>query len=153
MATTNSDKYGTGLSVITAGAHEAITVRCTATIADASGALTDGDIINLCIIPAGHQVVKLSLFAGDLDADVSPALAFSVGLKDSADAALDTVFIADSLLGQDGGTLAFPATTTMYTTAADSIDKILAIEVTTTAATKHAAERTIGCVATYTPQR
>jgi hypothetical protein len=70
---------------------------------------------------------------------------------DVADVALDTVFVATSTLGQAGGTLAIPATTTMFSTAADTADKILAVEVTTTATTIAAAEAIIGCVVQYAP--
>jgi len=151
MTTTNSDKYGAGLRVLTAQMHTAITRVCTVAIAAAAAALTDGDILNLCVIPAGHQVVDLKLFCGDLDADAAPALTFDVGLLDDGDAALDTIFVADTTLGQAGGTLAIPATTVMFATAAAATDKVLAIEVKTTAATKHAAARTIGCVVSYVP--
>jgi len=151
MPTTNSDRFGAGVSVLTASSHYAITRLCTVAIAAAAAALTDGDLLNLCVIPAGHQVVDLKLFCGDLDADGSPALTFDVGLMDDGDTALDTIFVADTTLGQAGGTLAVPATAIMFGTAAAATDKVLAIEVKTTAATKHAAARTIGCVVSYVP--
>ena len=151
MATKNSDKYGSGVAVLTAQQHTAITRVCTVSIAAADSGLADGDILNLCVIPANHRVVGLSLFSGDLDAHATPTIAFDVGLLDAGDAALDTVFVSGSTLGQAGGTLAIPATTTLFTTAAASTNKVLAIEVTTSAATKHAAARTIGAVVSYVP--
>lgn len=152
MATFNSDKYGTGKPVLTAQEHCAITRICVVDIAAADSGLADGDILNLCVIPADHQVVGLQLFSGDLDANVSPAITLSVGLMDAGDTALDTAFVVDSTLGQAGGTLAIPATTTLFETAAASTNKVLAIEVTASAATKHAAARKIGAVVSYMPK-
>ena len=115
-------------------------------------ALADGDILNLCNIPANHRIVGLSLFSGDLDANATPTITFDVGLLGAGGAALDTVFVSGSTLGQAGGTLACPATATMFDTAAASTDKVLAIEITANAATKHAAARTVGAVVTYVPE-
>ena len=72
--------------------------------------------------------------------------------QDAGDAALDSVFVSASTLGQAGGTLACPATATMFDTAAASANKVLAIEITAAAATKHAAARTVGAVVTYVPE-
>lgn len=152
MATYNSNKYGSSIPVLTAQQHAAITRVCTVTIPAAAVALADGDLLNLCEIPANHRIVGLSLFSGDLDANATPTLVFDVGLRDAGDAALDAVFVSGSTLGQAGGTLACPATTTMFDTAAASTDKILSIEITTGAATKHAAARTVGVVVTYVPE-
>ena len=152
MATKNSDKYGTGAPVLTAQQHTSITRVCTVSIAAADTGLADGDILNLCVIPANHRVVGLSLFSGDLDAHATPTITFDVGLLDKGDAALDTVFVSGSTLGQAGGTLACPATATMFDTAAASANKVLAIEITASAATKHAAARTVGAVVTYVPE-
>ena len=152
MATYNSNKYGSSIPVLTAQQHAAITRVCTVTIPAAAVALADGDLLNLCEIPANHRIVGLSLFSGDLDANASPTLVFDVGLRDAGDAALDAVFVSGSTLGQAGGTLACPATATMFDTAAASANKILSIEVTTAAATKHAAARTVGAVVTYVPE-
>ena len=152
MATKNSDKYGSGVAVLTAQQHTAITRVCTVSIAAADSGLADGDILNLCVIPANHRVVGLSLFSGDLDAHATPTITFDVGLLDAGDDALDTVFVSASTLGQAGGTLACPATATMFDTAAASANKVLAIEITAAAATKHAAARTVGAVVTYVPE-
>lgn len=152
MAIYNSNKYGSSVPVLTAQQHAAITRVCTVTIPATASALADGDILNLCEIPADHRVVGLSLFSGDLDANATPTITFDVGLLDKGDAALDTVFVSGSTLGQAGGTLAIPATTTMFDAAAASTDKVLAIEVTANAATKHAAARTVGVVVTYVPE-
>lgn len=151
MATKNSNKYGTGAHVLTAQEHCAIVVACVVSIAAADAALTDGDILNLCVVPANHRVVGLSLACGDLDANVSAAITFDVGLMDKGDTALDTVFVADSTLGQAGGTLAIPATATMFETEAATADKVLAVEIKTTAATKHADARKFTAIVTYMP--
>jgi len=146
-----ADKYGTATNALpaqTSTGSEAVVVITTASLPNAT-VLTDGDLIYLGTIPQGYKCVGLTLFAEDLDEGA--ALAFSVGLCDAADAVLDTVFVATSNLGQAGGTLAVPATTTMFTTAAASTDKILAIEVTTTAAVAMAAARKVGAVVTYIP--
>ena len=152
MATKNSDKYGSGVAVLTAQQHTAITRVCTVSIAAADSGLADGDILNLCVIPANHRVVGLSLFSGDLDAHATPTITFDVGLLDAGDDALDTVFVSASTLGQADSTLACPATATMFDTAAASANKVLAIEITAAAATKHAAARTVGAVVTYVPE-
>ena len=152
MATYNSNKYGSSIPVLTAQQHAAITRVCTVTIPAAAVALADGDLLNLCEIPANHRIVGLSLFSGDLDAHATPTITFDVGLLDAGDAALDTVFVSASTLGQAGGTLACPATATMFDTAAASANKVLAIEITAAAATKHAAARTVGAVVTYVPE-
>lgn len=151
MGDSNSDRYGTGIIPVSASDHCAITVVCAATRTVAEGKFVDGEFVNLCKIPAGHQVVGLTLFSEDLDAGT--ALVFDVGLRDAADTALETVFVSGSTLGQAGGTLAVPATTTMFTTAPAAVDKILSIEITTDAGTIHAATRKVGAVVTYVPKR
>jgi hypothetical protein len=126
--------------------NEPIVLNCKITIPNAT-ILTDGDILGLCKIPQGAEVVGLTLHSGDLDE--STALVFSVGLCDSTDAALETVFVATSSLGQAGGTLGVPATATMFTTGPIAAEKDLAIEITTTAGAACAAERVLGAVVTY----
>lgn len=126
--------------------NEPVTLNCKITIPNAT-VLTDGDMLGLCKIPQGCEVTGLTLHSGDLDEGA--ALAMSVGLCDPADAALETVFVATSSLGQAGGTLATPATTTMFTHGPLAAEKDLAIEITTTAAAACAAERVLGAVVTY----
>ena len=150
MARYTGNKYDVGLVPITAdGRDDTITVKSFATILAAGAALANGDVIDLCVIPANHSIVGLALFSGDLDSNAAPTLTFSAGLMDAGGAALDTVFVADSTLGQAGGTLAIPAATTMFTTGSAATDKVLAIEVTANAATKGAADAVIGCVVQY----
>lgn len=148
MAKYKASKFDAGIIPVTGdGRGETISVRTVHNHTTTLTKLTDGDLIQLCKIPAGHEIVGLQLFCGDLDA--STGLAFSVGLMDETDTELETVFVATSTLGQAGGTLAIPATTTMFTTAAGSVDKILAVEITTTATTIAAADAVIGCVVQY----
>lgn len=155
MANYSGTKYATSVMAIDGdckGCCRAVTSIATIPAADA--ALAIGSIIKLVKIPAGHKVQKLSLFCGDLDADGSPAIVFTAGLMDASDTALETIFypVADGTIGQAGGTLNTPSTTVMFTTEAAAVDKVLAIEVTTAAATKHAAARTIGCTVLYSAE-
>lgn len=151
MSTYSANKYRDGIPAITGGAKgEVIAVTSYYTHPAASTKLTDGDIVNLVKIPAGHEVVGLTLFMGDLEQSTG-ALTTSFGLLDAGDAALDTVFVADSQLGRAGGTLGVPATTTMFTTAAATTDKVLAMEVTATATQAGAADAVIGVTVLYAP--
>jgi hypothetical protein len=149
MGSLSSNLYVTGAPVPTCASNAEVVRRvCVVTVTVASGKLTDGDILKFCTIPAGHKVVGLALSCGDLDA--ATALVFDVGLLTHADhTALDTVFISGSTLGQAGGTLAMPATTTMYTTDAASTNKVLALEVKTDAGTIHEAERLFIAIVDY----
>jgi hypothetical protein len=153
MAERNSNRYLSGITPVSASSHEAITVVCEVAITAASDGLADGDFLNLCIIPAGHKVAGLALWCGDLDAHETPALTFSVGLRDAADVELETVFITESTLGQAGGTLYAPTAVTMWETAALAANKILSVEVIASAATKHADARKFGAVVTYIAKR
>lgn len=133
-------------NAVTPRGNEPVTLNCKITIPNAT-ILTDGDMLGLCKIPQGCEVVGLALHSGDLDE--STALVFSVGLGDETDTALETVFVATSSLGQAGGTLGIPATTTMFTHGPLAAEKDLLIEITTTAGAACAAERTLGAVVTY----
>lgn len=148
MSTYSSDKYGNQYPAITNFSNEDTCVIATATI-PISTKLTDGDIINLLKIPAGFRICSLKVFSEDLD-DGTAVLAFDVGLLDAGDTALETVFISGSTIGRAGG-LASPTTTTMYTTAAATSEKVLAIEITTTANGDTAASAKIGAVVSYIP--
>lgn len=149
MAIAKSDKYGNGVQAITAQMHNAITRVCKVAVTVAAGKLTDGDLLKLCVIPANHVVTDLKLGCSDLDAGT--ALVFDAGLMVEGATALETVFVSGSTLGQAGGTLGFPATAVMMNTAAASADKVLAVEVTTTAGTIHAADGTFVAIVTYVP--
>jgi hypothetical protein len=153
MATYTGNKYAAGIPAITGdGKGDVIAVNSRYTHPTASTKLTDGDIIQLAKIPAGHEIVDLMFYSEDLDGNGSPALVVDVGLLTHADhAALDTVLISGSTLGQAGGTLGVPVTTTLFTTGAATADKVLAIEVTTSAGTKSSSDAVIGCIVKYAP--
>lgn len=150
MATFSGNKFDPSIIAVTGdGKGGVINVTSYYTHPTASTKLTDGDLVKLVKIPAGHRVVGLNVFSGDLDAGT--ALVVDVGLLKEGDAALETVFVSGSTLGQAGGTLAVPATTTMFTTAGNDADRILAVEVTTSAGTKGAADAIIGVSVNYAP--
>lgn len=149
MATYKGNKFKDSIPPITGSAKgEVIAVTSYYTHPAASTKLTDGDLVHLVKIPAGHEIVGLTVFSGDLEQSTG-ALAASVGLLDAGDTALDTVFVATSTLLRAGGTLGVPATTTMFETAAATTDKVLALEVTTTATQEGAADAIIGCTVLY----
>jgi hypothetical protein len=148
MATFNSDIFGAGKPAITPDGSGPIILKATVSI-PANTVLADGDLLNLALIPEGSDVLDLKLFSEDLDDDATPALVFAAGLRDDGDAALDTVFVSGSTLGQGGGTLAVPAATTMFTAGPLSSDKVLAIEITTSADGKAASAAKIGAVVAY----
>lgn len=147
MATYTGTRFGNPYPPITTSCQCKASVISSATIPDAG--LSDGDIIKLVTIPAGFRIVDLVIFSDDLDAHAdTPTVTVSVGLMDSADTSLDTVFITDSDVAQGGG-VAEPTATTMYTTAVSTSDKVLAIEVTASAAV--AAGGGIGVKVSYIP--
>lgn len=151
MSSLSSDIYGTTKPVITSSYNREVIRRVAAvSITVASGKLTDGDILSLCVIPAGHRVVGLALDVPDLDEGA--ALVWDLGLLDAGDAALDTVFISAATVGQAAGVILFPNATygtTLYSTAAAATDKVLAIEIKTTANTIHADNRTLYAIIDY----
>lgn len=151
MARYKGNKFRDGIPAITGeGKGDVIAVTSYYAHPSASTKLTDGDVIDLVKIPSGHELVGLSVIAGDLDSGT--ALTFSVGLlADTSDLVLDTVFVTDSTLGQAGGVLAIPAATTMFTTAAAATDKVLGIEVTATATGAGTDGAIIGVTAFYAP--
>lgn len=151
MSDFNSDKFAAGIPAQTGVGSEPVVIPAVVTL-PAATQLTDGDLLRLCKVPANYSVVGLQPFSDDLDDGETPALVFDIGLLDDGDAALDTVFVSGSTLGQAGGTLAAPATTTMFKTEAASTEKVLAIEVTTTAAGDTPAEAKVGAVVTMVPK-
>lgn len=141
-----SNIYGAPYPAITPVGNEPVTRKATVSI-PITTTLTDGDLLDLALIPAGAEILSLTLFSGDLDEGT--ALVFDVGLREADDTALETVFVSGSTLGQAGGTLAAPATTTMFTTGVLTADKILSIEIKTTAGAACAAAAKIGAVFSF----
>lgn len=143
------EAFGTkyGIPVTASSKDDTVTVKSAYSHAGTATKLTDGDLIKLCIIPANHVVTGLEIFSADLDSGAG--LVFDAGLMDvTGDVALETVFVSGSTLGQAGGVLGNPATTTMYLSEAAAVDKVLAIEVTTSAVGA-GATGSIGCVVQY----
>jgi hypothetical protein len=139
------NKFKTVVSA--SGKDDTVTVKSFYTHPAASVKLTDGDLVKLVRIPANHEITSLQLFSGDLDAVT--ALVFDAGTMDPTDVALDLVFVSGSTLGQAGGVLSAPVLPALYTSGPSNVDRILAIEVTTTATTAGAADAPIGCVVQY----
>lgn len=90
---------------------------------DLTAALANGDIIQMCSIPAGAKVTEVVIHTADLDSNGSPTISFTVG--DGADA---DRFILTSTVMRTGGIARLDAVPTSTTgagyeyTSADTID-------------------------------
>jgi len=98
-----------------------------------STALAGNDLILLATIPAGVKLVDYRGFFPDIDSGGSPAFAFSIGVANAGLTDLATVLQAGLTTGQATG--AFRATNADHLALDSTVDRVLAIKVTTAAAT------------------
>lgn len=134
-----------GLSAFTTkqakqGIHER-RVLATFTIGtDNSATLANGDVLQMCKIPAGARIVDMKLYVTDMDTNGSPTLLLDVGDGEDVDRFMDGTNI-----GQAGGNAALGANISAanifanpvhrtYTTE-DTIDVLLATGPATAATT------------------
>lgn len=91
-----------GASFSTRQAKQGIHERrclCTFTIGtDNSATLANGDVLQMCKIPAGARIVDLKLYVTDMDTNGTPTLLLDVGDGDDVDR-----FIDGTNIGQAGG--------------------------------------------------
>lgn len=101
--------------------------------------LAKDDVIYLCKLPAGHQPVDFQLEATDLDTNAAPTITLSVGVLDAAGTGLvtNTHFLTDSDVAQAGGIVRADVLDGLGLLPATA-DRIIAIQITTVAATKAA---------------
>lgn len=96
-------------------------------------ALASGDLILLATIPAGVKLDDYRGFFPDIDSGGSPSFAFSIGVANAGLTDLATVLQAGLTTGQSSG--AFRATNADHLALDSTVDRVLAIKVTTVAAT------------------
>lgn len=105
--------------------------------------LAVGDIIDLGPLPANYTVMDIMIDCDDLDSNVSPALAFDVGIMSGTPG--DTVtartcgaeFFAASTVAQAGG-IARTTLKTAFRVAPTGADRSIGLKITTAAATQPA---------------
>jgi hypothetical protein len=98
-----------------------------------STALIAGDLILLATIPAGVSIADYRGFMPDIDSGGSAAFAFSLGVANAGLTDLATVLQASLTVGQASGV--FRATNADHIALDSTVDRVLAIKVTTAAAT------------------
>jgi len=100
---------------------------------DFPSALAANDLILLATIPAGTTLVDYKGFIPDIDSNGTPAFAFSIGVANAGLTDLSTVLQAGLTTGQASG--AFRATNADHLALDSTVDRVLALKVTTAAAT------------------
>lgn len=107
--------------------------------------LAVGDILAICTIPAGVQIVDYKIFAPQLDSNGAPTLAHSIGVENAARTDLATVFEAGLIFGRTSSgsvwrnTVSVPSLDTTMATS----DRVIALKTTTAAATASLAGKTL----------
>lgn len=106
-----------------------------------AAALVANDLIELCRLAPGVQVVDFEVIAPQLDSNGAPTLAFSLGSENAGGTDLGTVFEAGLIPGR-GATGSIVRATTGGALAADASDeRVIALKVTTAAATSATAAK------------
>lgn len=98
-----------------------------------TAALAANDIIALCTIPAGLRHTDYKIVFPDIDSGGSPAFAFSIGVANAGLTDLATVYASGITAGQASAT--FRPTNAAHFEQDYTVDRVLAIKVTTAAAT------------------
>lgn len=98
-----------------------------------STALAANDIIALCTIPAGLRHTDYKIIFPDVDSNGAPAFAFSIGVANAGLTDLATVYAAGITAGQSSAI--YRPTTGAHFEQDYTVDRVLAIKVTTAAAT------------------
>lgn len=99
-----------------------------------------GDLILLGTIPAGVKLDDYRGFIPDIDSNGTPTFAFSLGIANAGLTDLSTVLQAGLTTGQSSG--AFRATNADHLALDSTVDRVLAMKVTTAAATYAGAGKT-----------
>lgn len=100
-----------------------------------AAALLANDLIELCKLAPGVQVVDFDVIAPQLDSNGTPTLSFSLGSENAAGTDLGVVYEAGLIPGR-GATGSIVRATTGAALAADaSADRAIALKVTAAAAT------------------
>jgi hypothetical protein len=100
-----------------------------------AAALVANDLIELCRLAPGVQVVDFDVIAPQLDSNGAPTLAFSLGSENAGGTDLGVVYEAGLIPGR-GATGSIVRATTAAALAADATaERVIALKVTTAAAT------------------
>lgn len=100
-----------------------------------STALVANDLIELCKLAPGVQVVDFDVIAPQLDSNGAPTLAFSLGSENAGGTDLGVVYEAGLIPGRGATGSIVRATTAGAYSADASADRAIALKVTTAAAT------------------
>lgn len=98
-----------------------------------SAAPAANDLILLATIPAGVKLDDYSLILPDIDSGGSPAFAFSIGIANAGLTDLGTVLVSGVTTGQASGV--YRAANAAHLALDSTVDRVLALKVTTAAAT------------------
>ena len=108
-------------------------------------ALASGDLLAVCAIPAGVQIVDYKVFAPQLDSNATPTLAFSIGVENAGRTDLATVFEASLIFGRttSGSVWRNGVSVPSLDATMATAERVISLKVTTVAATAALAGKTI----------
>jgi hypothetical protein len=108
--------------------------------ADAGAGIGVGNVVQLCEVPAGFDIVDWRVISEDIDSNASPTVAFTLGSLDAARTALTTAYCAAGAInaGATGG-MNVPAGATAVACFSESRASARVIGLIATAATATAA--------------